>query len=159
MGEMLLIKTNNNMKKFFISIILCVLTIGCKNDNVTTYILLTYTPPQEIEYGVTSPKVTVKEVDYDNDSTAISSLTNRYKSQREEILKLLEKEGSQKSKADRDALLSIASETHTLIIFSHPEDFEVEEFMNKAQKYGIQSDELKKYTEENNLTVTFNNLD
>lgn len=147
------------MKKLFLSIIVCILATSCKNDSVTSYILFTYTPPQEIEYGVTNPKVTVEEVDFDNDSTAISTLSNRYTSIRKGLLEQLEKDNAQISNAERAALMSLASETHTLAIFTHPEDFDVEEFMTNAQKYGFQSDELKQFIEENHLSVTFKNLD
>ena len=146
------------MKRLFIVLFVTILLCSCHKETITSYYLFTYTPPNEV---ITSPKVTVKQLDYSNDSIAIITEKNRILSQKKGIIEYLSKEYSKgpaeglAEKSNRQALESVLSEINTLMCLTYAEGYEPEEFIEIAKKYGVESKEVKNFIEDNELTVKF----
>jgi len=147
------------MKRIFIVLFVTIFLCSCHKEVKTSYYLFTFTP-SNIELSI-PPKVTVKQLNYSNDSIAINSEKNRILSLKEGIIEELSK-GSPIGPADdltqklnRQALESILSETHTMMCLSSDENYDPKEFIDIAKKYGVESTEVKNFIEDNKLAVKF----
>lgn len=132
---------------------------------VTTYYHATYIKPTEFERinGINGLKnFNVKTLDYSNDSSAVQ--TERAKtlrliqiaSDREDAAKDLHPSSMRDSIQMADehtAHWQILSESHAVIAVDHVRNYDTGELFRKIKSFGIQSDIVQRFIEENKLSV------
>lgn len=159
------------MRRVVLIIFYVLFLCGCKEEPVTEYYRLVYTPPSEYVdvFGmdvVNEPKVEVKRVaDYKSDSIAIASErewvegwmmflpSEREKAIAEENRRLPENMREASTRSLNDLYDRMEQEKHTLVIIRHYKDFDRKELLKIVREHGILSKEAVKYMQEHNIEV------
>lgn len=162
------------MKKSVIVIIFAIIALSCAGayayyyyfvQTVTNYFVLTYTPPQERNYGLagidyTDPKIEIEQTtDYEDDKTAREIESQKAKESFDyyfsELEKLAENSTAQNDiqrQCEVNALTDLLQQQYFLIRITHIRKYSVEESLDVIRKHWGNHKELKDFAEKNKLS-------